>query len=173
MAAGIGMGAALALLMLFAAGVTRIIPLSALCLFAASLMTWIPLREEHGPIFALILYVFVSAVGIVISRNSPYTYLYALIFGNYGIVRYLLLTRVKDRFLTWLIRILYFDLLSALGVAAAQFIFGYDVMTLLPDVSVWAVFGIMQGGFIVFMLLYKFFAYLFDNLLRIALLPRR
>ena len=173
MAAGMGMGAAVALLMLFAAGVTKLIPVSALCLFVASLMTWVPIREERGALFSLILYVFVSLVSLLISRSSVYTYLYILLFGHYGLVRFILRVKLDDRFLTILIRLFIFNLLSAAGLAVCEFIVGYDVMTLVPELSVFAVFGIMQGCFIVYMLLYRFFTYLFDSALRSLLLPRR
>ncbi|MBO4563038.1 MAG: hypothetical protein J5772_05455 [Clostridia bacterium] len=173
MLAGLGMSAAISLLMLFAAGVVRPIALSAACLFLASLMTWVPIREEHAYLFASIEYAFVSGAALIICRGSVWTYLYILLFGAYAIIRFYLRTHIDDRFLTVLIRLLIFNVMSAVGLAFAQFVLHYDAMTLVPHLSVYAVFGIVQGIFIVFMLLYKFFAYLFDSALRNILLPRR
>lgn len=173
MLAGLGMSAAISLLMLFAAGVSRSIPVSAACLFTAALMTWIPIREEHGYLFAAIEYFFVCGVSLLISRSSVYTYLYILLFGYYAIARYYLRTRMDDRFLTVLIRMLIFNVMTAAGLAFVRFVLHYDVMTLAPDISVYLMFAIVEGVFIVFMLLYKFFSYLFDSTLRNRLLPRR
>ena len=173
MLAGLGMSIAVAVLMLFAAGVTYIYPLSALCLFVAALMIWVPIREEHGLIFAVAEYVIVSGVSLLISRSSVFTYLYVLIFGHYGIVRFLLRRKLRDRLMTVLIRLLIFNLLAAIGLAVARYGLGYDIMTFLPDIPLYIIIPILEAGFLVFMALYKLFSYLFDTTLRSALLPRR
>lgn len=172
MAAAVGMSAAVSLLMLFAAGVTRFVPLSALCLFAAAVMTWVPLKEEHGFLFAFIEYVLVSVIAIVISRRSLYTYLYALVFGSYGIVRLFLNMRLGDKTMSVLLRLLWLNLLAAVGLAFAEFVLRYDPMvaTTLP---VWALILIMEASFGAFMLLYRFAAGFFDSALRNVILPRR
>ena len=172
MAACIGMSAAVSLLMLFCAGVTSVIPLSALCLFTASLMTWIPIREEHGYIFAAVEFVLVCAAALIICRGI-FTYLYTALFGHYAFVRLFLRSRIKDRFLTVLLRLLWFNLLTAAALAVAQYLLHYEVMTLIPNVNVFIVIAVIEGSFIVFMLLYSFFAYLFDSSVRNKLLPRR
>jgi len=172
MAAAMGMSAAISLLMLFAAGVTRFIPLSALCLFVASVMTWIPLKEEHGYLFAAMEYVFVCAVAIVIARRSVYTYLYILLFGSYGIVRLFLNTRLGDKPMSVLLRLLWLNVLTAAGLAFAQFVLRYDAMveTTLP---VWALILITEAAFGAFMLFYRLAVRFFDSVLRNVLLPRR
>lgn len=173
MLAGLGMSIAVALLCLFAAGVTFIVPLSAVLLFIASLMIWVPIREEHGLLFAVIEFVIVGGIALLISRRSVYTYLYLLMFGGYGIVRFLLRTRVRDRLLTILIRLLYLNLMSAVGVALAQYALGIDVMSYIPTVPVFLVIVIMEAVFVAFIILYRFFTYLFDSAIRNKLLPRR
>ena len=173
MLAGLGMSIAVSLLCLFAAGVTWIVPLSALCLFVASLMIWVPIREEHGLLFAVIEFVIVGGVAFLISRKSVYTYLYLLMFGFYGILRYLLRTRISDRFLTLLLRMLYFNVMSAVLVALAQYALGIDVMSFIPQIPVWLVIALMEAVFAAFIVLYRFFSYLFDSAIRNKLLPRR
>lgn len=173
MLAALGMSIAVSLLMLFAAGVARSVWLSALLLFVASLMTWIPIREENGLIIAAIEFGAVTAISLLISRHSVYTYLYILLFGNYALVRFYLRTRMRDRLLTVLLRFLFFNVMTALGLAFAQYVLGYDAMTIVPELSVFAAFGIVQGIFAGFMLLFKLFSYLFDTLVRNKLLPRR
>lgn len=173
MAAGMGMSIAVSVLMLFAAGVTDLFYISALCLFVASLMTWIPLREEQGYAFALTEFAVVSAISLLISRSSIYTYLYIFLFGNYAVVRYFLRTRISDRFLTLLLRLLFLNIMAAALLAIADYVFGYDLMTQLPATSVFIVWGAMQTAFLIFMLLYKVFSLLFDSALRNLLLPRR
>lgn len=172
MAAALGMSIAVSVLCLFAASVTEIIPLSAVCLFFASLMTWIPVREEHGYIFAAIKFTAVTAISLIICPGI-YTYLYILIFGNYAPLRLFLRTRLDDRFLTVLLRMLYFNLLVCIGLAVTQFILHYDVMMFIPGIPVYIPVAALEVGFIVYMLLYKFFSYLFDSALRNKLMPRR
>ena len=173
MLAVIGMGTAVAVLMLFAAGVCPWAPVSAVCLFTASLMTWVPLREERGYVFALIEYVLVTGVSLLISRQSIYTYLYIALFGHYAVVRFFLLSNLNDRFLTVLIRLLFLNLMAAAGIAFAEYVLGMELETLLPRVSVFILIGVLQGVFLVFMLLYKIFAMLFDSLIRNFLIPKR
>ncbi|MCR5808893.1 MAG: hypothetical protein K6G56_04965 [Clostridiales bacterium] len=173
MLAALGMSIAVSLLMLFAAGVTSSVILSALCVFVASLMTWVPIREENGLIVSAIEFGVVTAVSLLICRRSVYTYLYILLFGNYALVRFYLRTHVRDWLMTALLRMLFFNVMTAIGIAFAQYVLGYDVMTLVPRLSVWAAFGIVEGIFILFMLIYNFFSYLFDSALRTKLLPRR
>ena len=171
MAAALGMSIAVSVLCLFAANVS-IAPISALCLFVASLMTWIPIREEHGFLFAAIKYALVTGVSLLICRGL-YTYLYILVFGNYAFVRLFLRMRISDRALTLLLRLLYFNILAAVGLAFAQFVLQIDVMQLVPSLPVYAVIGILELGFCIYMALYRLFTYIFDSALRNRLLPRR
>lgn len=173
MLAGLGMSVAVSLLMLFAAGVAPYIAISAVCLFVASLMTWIPLREEHGLLFAIVKFVVVSCGAVLISRTSVWTYLYILMFGAYGIIRWQLCRKIEDRLLTVLIRLLIFNVLAAAGLAFARFVLGFDASTLLPDVPVYIKVPALEVGFLLYMLLYRFFTYFFDSALRSKLLPRR
>lgn len=172
MAAALVMSIAVSLLMLFAANVTSLIPVSALCLFTASLMTWVPIREEHGYFFAAVKFVLAGGLALLICPGL-YTYLYLLMFGWYAFVRYFLRTRMNDRFLTVLIRLLLFNVLTAMGVAFAQFVLKLDVMVFFPGVPAPLVIAILEAVFTVFMLLYRLFTYIFDSALRNLLLPRR
>ena len=173
MLAGLGMSIAVSLLCLFAAGVTDLLPVSAVCLFVASLMIWVPIREEHGLLFAVIEFVIVGGLALLISRRSVYTYLYLLIFGCYGIIRYLLRTRIRDRFMTVLLRLLYLNLMSAAAIALLRYVLKVDAMSFIPGVPVWLVIAIMEAVFVVYIILYRFFTYLFDSAVRNKLLPRR
>lgn len=168
-----GMGIAVAVLMLFAAGVCPWAPVSAVCLFIASLMTWAPLREDRGYIFALIEYVLASGISLLISRQSVYTYLYIALFGHYAVVRFFLLSNLKGRFLTVLIRLLFLNLMAAAGIAFAEYVLGIELEAMLPRVSVFILIGVLEGVFIVFMLLYKLFSAIFDSVLTNHLIPRR
>lgn len=173
MAAAIGMSAAVALLMLFTAGISRLVPISAVCLFVASLMTWIPLREERGYLFAGLEYAVVSLLAALISRSSVYTWLYILLFGHYAIIRYFLRTHIEDRVSTVFIRYLIFNALTAGGLAFSKFVLGNDLTLYLQGMPVFWEIVILEAIFTVFMLLFKLFALLFDSAIRNFLLPRR
>lgn len=171
MAAAIVMSAAVSVLCLFAANIAPA-PLSALCLFAASLMTWIPIREEHGFIFAAMEYALVTGISLLICRGI-WTYLYIAVFGPYAFLRLFLGIRIKDRLLTALIRLLVFNIAAGLGTALAEYVLMYDLMLMLPGLPPYLIVGIMELILIVYMALYRLFTYIFDSSLRNSLLPRR
>lgn len=173
MLAGFGMSIAVSLLCLFAAGVTELIPLSAGLLFIASLMTWVPIREEHGLLFAVLEFIVVSGLALLISRKSVWTYLYILMFGWYGPLRYSLRRRISDRFLTIMLRLLIFNALTAAGLAFADLVLGINARTLIPWAPVWAIIAVLEGAFLAYIVLYRLFTYIFDSSLRSKLLPRR
>ena len=167
------MSAAVSVLMLFAAGVVSSPVISSICLFVASLMTWIPLREERGYLFASVEYLLTVGVSLLIARNSVYTYLYIFLFGHYAILRYFLRTTIMDRLLTVLIRFLALNVITALGLAFSEYVLGLGVMNSLPELSVFWLIAILEGIFAGFMLLYKVFSMLFDSAIRNFLMPRR
>ncbi|MBR4659648.1 MAG: hypothetical protein IKP26_10370 [Clostridia bacterium] len=171
MAATIGMSAAVSILCLFAANIAPA-PLSVLCLFVASLMTWIPIREEHGFLFAAVEYALVTGVTLLICRGI-WTYLYIGVFGPYAFLRLFLGIHVRDRLLTVLIRLLVFNIIAAIGAAAARYLLQYDLMQFVPGFPPYLLVGAMELFFIVYMGLYHLFTYIFDSSLRNKLLPRR
>ena len=171
MAAALGMSAAVSVLCLFAANIA-IAPISMLLLFVASLMTWIPIREEHGFIFAAMEYAVVTLVSLIICRGI-WTYLYIFVFGPYAFLRLFLGTRTRDRVLTVLIRLLVFSVVAAIGVAFTQYVLRYDLMQLVPGTPAYLIVGALELFFCVYMALYRLFTYIFDSSLRNLLLPRR
>jgi len=173
MLAGVGMSIAVSVLCLFSAGVTSLIPISAVCLFVASLMTWIPIREEHGLLFACLTYVISGGAALLISRSSVWTYLYLILFGSYGMIRWLLRRKIEDRFLTVLIRLLYMTVLTLGALTAARLWFDIDLYSLLPGVPPYLAAAAIIAALGVFMLLYRLFTLFFDSYLRSKLLPRR
>ena len=171
--AGIGMSIAVTVLMLFSASVVSSPVVSALCLFVASLMTWIPLREERGYVWASVEFAVSSLIALLIARNSLYTYLYIALFGHYAILRYFLRTHLTDRLLTLLIRLLAFNVIAAAGLALCEYALDIDVISRLPSLPVFWLIMLMQAVFVGFMLLYKVFSLLFDSAIRNFLMPRR
>ncbi|MBO4384190.1 MAG: hypothetical protein J5854_02060 [Clostridia bacterium] len=173
LAAGTGMSLAVSLLMLFAASMVKSVFIKGLCLFVASLMTWIPLREEKGYLFALIEYVLTSGLALLIARSSIATYLYILLFGHYAVVRYFVRTHITDRIITILVRFLVLNALLAGGIALADRVFGISMQSLLPNMSVFRIIAVLEAMLAAFMLLFKIFSMLFDSALRNILMPRR
>jgi|GEM_PF-3014689 len=172
MFAAVGMGLAVALLMLFAANVTPHVWLSIICLFVASVMTWVPAREDHGLLYGLITYVVTSGLALLICRGV-YTYLYVLLFGNFGLMLLVLRRYIQDKLLRVLVLLLYCNVMIAAGVAFAAYVLYYDVRTFIPELPLWAIILIAEGGLCVYFLLYRICTDLFDTHCRKALLPRR
>ena len=167
-----GMSTAVSLLMLFAADVCPVTAVSCICLFIASVMTWVPVREENGYLFAFIAYVLTSVIAMLIC-GGVFTWLYILLFGHFGIVYYFLRRRIQDDVLRWLLVFLYCNVMIAIGLAFAMYLFGYDVQTLTPGIPVWALILMIEAGLAVFCVLYHFCCDLFDTHVRKVILPRR
>ncbi len=172
MLAAAGMSTAVALLMLFAANVLKSPVLSAICLFIASVMTWVPLREDSGYVFAGASFMLTSVIALLIC-GGPFTYLYIMLFGHYGIAYLFARQHIEDDLLRWLVMLLYANLFIAGGLAIASYLFYYDVRTLAPELPVWAIILIMEVGLVIFGVLYHFCCDLFDTHARKVLLPRR
>lgn len=169
----LGMSAALALLLLYAASVIPSPAVSAVCLFFASVMTWIPLREEQGFLWGAIEFAAVSLIALLITRGNVFSWLYLGMFGHYAIIRYFLRTRIGDRLLTVLIRFIILNALAALGLVLLQYVLHEDLTRILPNLSVFWLIALLELIFAVYMALFKVFSLLFDSLLRNVLFPRR
>ena len=172
MFAAVGMSAAVSLLMLFAASVTQWLWLGAICLFVASLMTWIPAYEDGGLPFAVLEYILVSAAALLICPGL-FTYLYVMLFGHYAIMVLILRRYIADKILRFLVMLLYCNLVTAIGLVLAAYVFYYDVQTVAHGLPVWAMILIFEAGLIVYHFVYRIVCDLFDMHLRKAILPRR
>lgn len=174
MYASVAMSATVSVLLLFLAYVLKdSIVLSALCLFFAAVMTWIPMREEHGGAFAIISFVIASVVSVLITGASVWSLLYALLFGHFGIIRFYVDTRLSDKLMRMLTKLLYCNAFTALGIGIAQFAFGTDLMTFYPGFPIWAIILVLEVAFVIFDRLYCLSCTLFDTHIRKFILPRR
>jgi hypothetical protein len=123
------------------------------------------LEEEIG--LAFLMYFAVSALALLLMMPSiVYVLPYVLFFGHYGIGKYYLEMRVKDKVIRYILKLLYYNVALVLIylVARATVI---DILDVLP---IWAVIPIAEAAFVLYDFLFtKVTGYYFNNIRRLLM----
>ncbi len=158
------MFAAMSLLFLYLAAVLPTARFAMYFLSSVFIMGLV-LEEELG--LAFLMYVAVSLLGLLLMMPSLVFVLpYVLFFGHYGLGKYYLETRVKDKVIRYIIKLLYYNVALVLIylVARATVI---DILAVLP---IWAVILIAEAAFVVYDYLFtKVTGYYFNNIRRLLM----
>ncbi len=163
---------ALTVLSLYAAAV---LPTGRLALYFLSSVFVYMLVDEELYIGAIVSFAASLAMGLLILPNALAIAPYAALLGHYGIFRTWFARRMEDRFVRFLVCMLYSNAFTALGVLAAVFLFHFDITTLssaLP-MPVWAMILVLEVGFAVFDVLYWICTKIYLERIKSALIPRR
>lgn len=163
---------ALTVLSLYAAAV---LPTGRLALYFLSSVFVYMLADEELYLGALVSFAASLALGFLILPNAFALAPYAALLGHYGIFRTWFARRMGDRFVRFLVCMLYCNAFTALAVLAAVFLFHYDltvVSSALPA-PVWALILALEAGFALFDLLYWMCAKIYVERIKSALIPRR
>lgn len=158
------MFAAMSLLFLYLAAVLPTARFAMYFLSSVFIMGLV-LEEELG--LAFLMYVAVSLLGLLLMMPSLVFVLpYVLFFGHYGLGKYYLETRIKDKVIRYILKLLYYNVALVLIylVARATVI---DILTVLP---IWAVILIAEAAFVVYDYLFtKVTGYYFNNIRRLLM----
>jgi hypothetical protein len=123
------------------------------------------LEEEIG--LAFLMYFAVSALALLLMMPSiVYVLPYVLFFGHYGIGKYYLEMRVKDKVIRYILKLLYYNVALVLIylVARATVI---DILDVLP---IWAVIPVAEAAFVLYDFLFtKVTGYYFNNIRRLLM----
>jgi hypothetical protein len=155
------MFAAMSLLFLYLAAV---LPTARFAMYFLSsiFIMGLVLEEEMG--LAFLMYVAVSGLAMLLMMPSiVYVLPYVLFFGHYGIGKYYLEMRVKDKVVRYILKLLYYNvaLVIIYLIARATVI---DILDVLP---IWAVIPIAEAAFVLYDYLFtKVTAYYFNNIRR-------
>ncbi len=138
------MFAAMTLLVLFLASVLPTLRISMFFLSSIFVMGLL-IEEEIG--LALLMFAVVSILSLLLMPLSRAMY-YILFFGHYGIAKHVIQTRIKDKVIAYVLKIIYFNVaLSLIYLIARQAVIE-DVLA-----SGWAlavIIGVAQVAFIIY-----------------------
>lgn len=158
------MFAAMSLLFLYMAAVLPTMRFSMYFLSSIFIMGLI-LEEEIG--LAFLMYITVSLLGLLLMMpRFAFVLPYVLFFGHYGIGKYYLEMRVKDKVIRYILKLLYYNVALVLIylVARATLI---DILDVLP---IWAVILIAEAAFVLYDFVFtKVTGYYFNNIRRLLM----
>lgn len=163
---------ALTVLSLYAAAV---LPTMRLAFYFLSSVFVFMLADEERYVGALLSFLSSGAAAFFVLPNPLAALPFFALLGHYGIFRTWLDRRLADKLLRFLLCMLYCNVLAALGVLAAVFLFQFDLAAfarLLPA-PVWALILALQAGFALYDLLYWICAKFYIERIKSSLIPRR
>ena len=155
------MFAAMSLLFLYLAAILPTMRLAMFFLSSIFIMGLI-LEEEIG--LAFLMYIAVSALGMLfLMPHIVYVLPYVIFFGHYGIGKYYIETRIKDKVVGYIIKLLYYNVALVLIYLLAQ----AALKEMLDALPIWALLLIAEAAFVVFDYVFtKVTAYYFNNIRR-------
>ena len=155
------MFAAMSLLFLYLAAVLPTMRLAMFFLSSIFIMGLI-LEEEIG--LAFLMYIAVSALGLLfLLPHIVYVLPYVIFFGHYGIGKYYIETRIKDKVVGYIIKLLYYNVALVLIYLLAQ----AALKEMLDALPIWALLLFAEAAFVIFDYLFtKVTAYYFNNIRR-------
>jgi len=158
------MFAALSLIFLYLAAIW---PAGRLSLYFLSSIFVAGMLVEERPAMAFLCYAVVCGLGLLIVPGLLLVVPYALLFGHYGIGKYLLERAVRDKITCFVLKLLYFDLfLAAVYFLAGELLLG----SLLAAVPLWVLIVAAQVAFVIYDFLYSRVVLLYEQRIRPRLL---
>jgi len=165
------MFAAMSLLFLYLAAVLPTARLAMYFLSSVFIMGLV-LEEEIG--LAFLMYISVSALAMLLMMPSiAFVLPYIIFFGNYGLGKYYLETRIKDKVVRYILKLLYYNVALVIIYILISLLMT-DTVTLeialgppLASLPVWALIPIAEAAFVLYDYLFtKVTAYYFNNIRR-------
>lgn len=124
------------------------------------------LEEEIG--LAWLMFVIVSLLSLLLMPNILRVVPYVLFFGHYGIGKYYIQTRVKDKVVGYVLKLLYYNVALVLMYLLARQIIEQDLLSL--GVGLWLVLIGAEAAFVLYDYLFtKVTAYYFNNIRRLLM----
>lgn len=123
------------------------------------------LEEEIG--LAWLMFAVVSALSLLLMPDILRVVPYVLFFGHYGIGKYYIQTRVRDKVMAYILKLLYYNAALVLTYLLAKSVIEQDVLNLAPF---WVVIIIAEIAFVVYDYAYtKATTYYFNNIRRLLM----
>lgn len=137
------------------------------CYFLSSIFVMgITLEEEYG--LAWLMFGSVSAFSLLLMPDIARVVPYVLFFGHYGIGKYYLETRIKDKVTGYILKLLYYNAALVLMYLLARGIIKQDILYL--GLPLWLVIILAEAAFVLYDFLFtKVTSYYVNNLRRLLM----
>ena len=156
------MFASLSLLFLYLASVLPTMRIAMYFLSSVFVMGLV-IEEEIG--LAMLMYAAVSLLSLLLMPNILRVVPYVLFFGHYGIGKYYIQTRIKDKVVAYVVKLLYYNLALVLIYLLARQILIEDVFA--QGVPFWLFIVLAEVAFVVYDFSYaKVTTFYFNNIRR-------
>lgn len=124
------------------------------------------LEEEMG--LAFLMFAAVSLLSLLIMPDLTRTVPYVLFFGHYGIGKYYIQRRFKDKIISYVLKLLYYNAALALIYFLAYSIFEQDILSV--GIPYWALIIIAEAAFVIYDYIFsKVTGYYFNNIRRLIM----
>ncbi len=121
------------------------------------------LEEEIG--LSWLMFAVVSALSLLLMPNIIRVVPYVLFFGHYGIGKYYIQTRVKDKIARYILKLLYFNASLVLMYLLAKQVIEQDLLRIVKEF--WIAIVLAEIAFVVYDYAFtKVTAYYFNNIRR-------
>lgn len=160
------MFAAMSLLFLYLASVLPTMRVAMYFLSSVFVMGLV-IEEEIG--LAILMYISVSLLSLLLMPNPLLRALpYVLFFGHYGIGKYYIQTRIKDKVAAYIVKLIYYNIALTLIYLLAQEIIYEDVLG--SGIAFWLFVVLAEAAFVIYDYLYdKVTTFYFNNIRRMLM----
>jgi len=156
------MFASMSLLFLYLASVLPTMRIAMYFLSSVFVMGLV-IEEEIG--LAVLMYIGVSLMSLLLMPNILRVLPYVFFFGHYGIGRYYIQTRIKDKIAGYIVKLLYYNVALGLVYLLAQQIIYEDVLS--TGMAFWLFVVLAEVAFVIYDFLFdKVTKFYFNNLRR-------
>lgn len=161
---------ALSLLFLYAASILPTMQLA--CYFLSAVFVY-ALAYERAYIASILAFVATALLAFFILPEKIPLIPYVTLLGHYGILKRAVDMHIPTRIGRFLIKLLYCNVLTAIGVFIVLEVLGFPLLSLLPEFPIWVLILIAEAAFIVFELLFLFVSRFYEAKIRHLILSRR
>jgi len=156
------MFAAMSLLFLYLASILPTMRISMYFLSSVFVMGLV-LEEEIG--LAFLMFAAVSLLSLLLMPNILRVVPYVLFFGQYGIFKYFIQKKIKDKIIGYILKLLYYNAALALMYLLAKEIIFEDVLN--SSIAFWIIIIIAEAAFVAYDFAFtKVTSFYFNNIRR-------
>ncbi len=159
------MFAAMSLLFLYLASVLPTMRIAMYFLSSVFVMGLV-IEEEIG--LAILMFIGVSLMSLLLMPNILRVLPYVFFFGHYGIGKYYIQTRIKDKVAGYIIKLIYYNVAVALIYLLAKQIIFEDILD--SGIAFWLFVVLAEVAFVIYDFLFdKVTSFYFNNLRRLLM----
>ncbi len=159
------MFAAMSLLFLYLASVLPTMRIAMYFLSSVFVMGLV-IEEEIG--LAILMFIGVSLMSLLLMPNILRVLPYVFFFGHYGIGKYYIQTRIKDKVAAYIVKLIYYNVALALIYLLAKQIIFEDILD--SGIAFWLFVVLAEVAFVVYDFLFdKVTSFYFNNLRRLLM----